>query len=180
METIVVTTQDELDAALDDGVAEINIESPSNVVIQIIGETNSIIFAYGQSHVYVSDNNTEIVADKNATVYACANTKVYAYEDSKVYAWDKATVTVCEYVEVYAWSGATVYDYSNNTVHVKKSAVVHKYFDKAPIDCHEDGIVVDHTNQPMDATSWRAHHDVHLSEGVAKLYETINQEWGLK
>lgn len=187
MEPVRITNQKELDIALAQGATEIDIDSPSDVIIQIKKNTDSVIFACEQSTVHVygtvvlhACDNANVVAMGNAIVYAWADAYVTAYDNSTVYAWDRAVVRALNHANVYTWSGGTVYALGNSVIHAKKRAVVHKQSRAVLIECGKGGVVIDYTDQPIDSDHWGMWHDVRLPEDVTGLHEAVNQEWGLK
>ena len=95
---MIVTTQEELDAAVAAGETEIIIDSPAGVWLKVVG--SSTVRAWGSSTVTARDSST---------VTAWGSSTVRARDSSTVTAWDSSTVTASKYTAVHLHSArATV------------------------------------------------------------------------
>ncbi len=109
-ETIRVTTQDEMDAAIE------RQKTDPGARIEVYGSAR--VYAYGSALVY---------AYEIATVTASGSARVNAYESALVYAYESATVTASGRARVYAYEIATVTAYDRATVNAYGSATVNAY-----------------------------------------------------
>ena len=94
-QTITVTTQDELDAALaahkDDRQATILIDSPQGVWLHLRGSVMASVMASGSATVWAHDSAT-VMAYGSATVWASGSASVWAFDSASVTAFGSATV----------------------------------------------------------------------------------------
>lgn len=112
----VVRTQEELDAALADGVMQIMVDSMKNDVLTVHESGSSLIHAI---------NSTRMDVYESSTVYAYDSAYVVAFDSATVYAHDSSKVTAFDLVTVFAHQSSLVKAFNSSTVHARGLAVVH-------------------------------------------------------
>ena len=143
----IVTTQEELDAAVKSGAEGIVIDSPFNVWLELRG--SPYVVAQGSSH-----------------VVARGWSHVDAWGSSNVVAWDLSRVDAREWSAVRAWG----YSHVNATPWV----TVHRHSTKTTVT---GGIIIDITSLDLsDPAVWTAHHGVVAQDGAATVYKAVSQE----
>ena len=128
MTEIVVTTQAELDAALNDPAItyadhEIMIQSPIGLWIVVKDSKGKDVRAWGSATVRAWDNAT-VEAGDNATVEAWGSATVRAWDNATVRAGGSATVRAGGSATVRAGGNATVEAWDNATVEAGDNATV--------------------------------------------------------
>jgi len=158
MATAIVTTQAELDKALADKVAWIEIRSKAGVWLEVRASGSSTVRAYGSS-----------------TVRAYGSSTVTAYDSSTVTASDSSTVTAYDSSTVTAYDSSTVRAYGSSTVRASPMVAVHLHAATVQLT---GGTVLDHTKvADMNAKAWCAYHGVTVERGIATLYKAVNDRW---
>jgi hypothetical protein len=148
MERTVVTTQQELDAALASSVRDIRINALSGqFTVQASGSTT--VQASGSATVQASGSAT-VQAYDSATVQASGSATVQAYDSATVWAYDSATVQAYDSATVQAYDSATVWAYDSATVQASGSATVQAY-DSATVWAYDSATV-----QAYDSATVRA------------------------
>ena len=109
----IVTTQEELDAAIESGVERIVIDSPPSVWLEIRGEAH--VETWGSSRV---------VAWDLSHVVARGSSHVVARESSRVVAWEWSTVHAWDYSRVVAWGSSRVVARGSSHVVARESSHV--------------------------------------------------------
>ena len=103
--TIIVTTQEELDAAIESGADGIVIDSPPTVWLELRG--SPYVVTQGSSHV-VAWELSHVVALGLSHVVARGWSRVEAWGSSNVVAWDLSRVDAREWSAVRAWGDSHV------------------------------------------------------------------------
>jgi hypothetical protein len=125
--SITVTTQSELDAALKKkGYAEIIINSPQGVWLDVTGGEDKGVRASGSSTVTAFDSST-VTAFDSSTVRASGSSTVTAYDSSTVRASGSSTVTAFGSSTVTAFGSSTVRAYGSSTVRAFDSSTVRAF-----------------------------------------------------
>jgi hypothetical protein len=125
--SITVVSQTELDAALKKkGYAEIIINSPRGVWLDVTSGEDKDIRASGSSTVRAYDSST-VRAYGSSTVRAYDSSTVTAYGSSTVTAYGSSTVTAYGSSTVTAYGSSTVRAYGSSTVRAYGSSTVRAY-----------------------------------------------------
>ena len=103
----VVRTQAELDAAIEDGVGLVSIDSHRGEWLMLRDNGESLI---------VVDKSSKVHLFGTCTIYAHAQARVYAHDSTTVFAFNESTV--------YSFDSATVYEHDSATVRAHDSATV--------------------------------------------------------
>ena len=106
-ETILVTTQAEMDAAIvrQEGDPLVRIEVCGSASVSAYGSAR--VYAYGSASVHAS-GSANVTAFGSASVSAYGSATVFAYGSTTVTAYDSATVTASGSATVYTYGSATV------------------------------------------------------------------------
>ena len=159
----IVTTQEELDAAIERGAKGIVIDSPPTVWLELRG--SSYVVTQGSSHV-VARELSYAVALGSSHVEAREWSHVEAWGSSNVVAWDLSRVDAREWSAVRAWGDSHV----NATPWV----TVHRHSTTATVT---GGNVIDITSLDLsDPAVWTAHHGVVAQDGAATVYKAVIRE----
>ena len=154
--TTIVTTQQELDAAIAADAADIIIDSPQGDWLAVGGSVT--VWASGSATVRAWDS---------ATVRAWGSTTVRAWGSTTVWAWDSATV--------WASGSATVRASDSATVWASSRVAVRLHSGHATV---RGGVIIDHTAVDLrDALEWCAHHGVDVRDGIATVYKAVADTW---
>ena len=145
--SIIVTTQEELDAAIDGGEEGIVIDSPPTTWLVIRGEIS--VETRGRS-----------------CVAAWKSPYVVAWGHSRVVAWDSSCVDAREWSTVHAWGYSRVLASPHATVYIHSvGATV------------SGGTIIDVTSPDLsDPAGWAAYHEVATKDGAAIVYKAVSQE----
>jgi len=133
MQTIIVKTQDEMNAIPLDFKGYIEICSELDVIIKV-------------KEVY---DAAKVEAYNSATVWAFSSAKVEAYGSAKVEAYDSAKVEAYDSAKVEAYDSATVWAFSSAKVEAYDSAKVEAY-DSAKVEAYNSATVKAYSS----ATVW--------------------------
>ena len=109
-DTIIVTTQEEMDAAIANEsivYGTHRIEVRGTEIISVKAHRELDIWAYGSSTV-IALESAIVRAYDSSTVFATDSTTVTAYDSSTVFATDSATVWANDLTTVWATNSATV------------------------------------------------------------------------
>jgi hypothetical protein len=193
-----VTTQKELNAALaDDTVAEIIIDSPRGVWLEIIHDKGKALRAYGSSTVTAYDSST-VTAYDSSTVRAYDSSTVTAYGSSTVTAYDSSTVTAYDSSTVRAYDSSTVRASGSSTVTAYDSSTVRAY-DSSTVRAYDSstvragkytsvhlfsarvkvtgGVVIDVSKIDLaDITDWADYYGTDIIGGQVIVYKAVNDE----
>jgi hypothetical protein len=121
--TLIVTTQEELDAALTASAEVIEIQSPRGVWLEISDSGSASVSASGSATVSASGSAT-VHASGSATVRASGSATVSASGSATVSASGSATVSASGSATVSASGSASVHASGSATVHASGSATV--------------------------------------------------------
>ena len=161
--TTIVTTQEELDAAIESGAEGIVIDSPPTVWLELRG--SPYVVTQGSSYVAAWELS-HVVALGLSHVVARGWSHVEAWGSSNVVAWDLSRVDAREWSAVRAW------DHSH--VNATPWVTVHRHSTKTTVT---GGIIIDITSLDLsDPAVWTAHHGVVAQDGVAVVYKAVSQE----
>lgn len=147
----IVTTQDDLDQALADGVGIINIRSEPKVWLRV-GDTgsslvqvsgSSIVDVWGFSTVQAEESSTVHVTGL-ATVQAGGSTSVHARGSASVTAWGSATVKAGDRVKVEARGSASVTAWDSATVNAAGDRVKVEAWDSSSVEVRGSATVQAH------------------------------------
>ena len=137
MKTIIIKTQEELDALPSnfDEFTYIEIRSEKTKIIHVkVNKGNSIVEAYGNSSVEARGNssvvargNSIVVARENSSVVARENSSVVAWENSIVVAWENSSVEARGNSIVVACGNSSVEAYGNSSVEARGNSSVEAY-----------------------------------------------------
>ena len=145
-----VTTQDELDQAIADGVSYVEIRSDKGVWLEVYSNKDSNVTARG---------NSNVTARGNSNVTAWGNSNVTAWENSNVTAWGNSNVTARE----------------NSNVTASPHVSVHLHSARAKIT---GGVVIDVTAIDLtDPQTWCDEYGVTVVDGIATVYKAVNDAW---
>ena len=170
----IVTTQEELDKAVADGIDWIEIRSSRGVLIEVTAYESSAVTAYGTSTVRAYGTST-VRAYGTSTVTAYGTSTVTAYDSSTVTAYDSSTVTAYGTSTVRAYGTSTVRAYDSSTVTARSGVAVHLHDGKVKV---EGGVVIDHTTErDMTPAQWCDYHGVRVEGGIAYVYKAVDGEW---
>ena len=187
--SIVVTTQDELDAAAKADAEDIIIDSPAGVWLRVGGDTR-IAGVRGASCVGpvrgsatvsgVRDSATVSDVRDSATVSGVWGSATVSG------VWDSATVSdVCGSATVSGvgdsatvrgvWDSATVHLYGSATAqHIGSHVAVHLHSDAVKVT---GGIIIDHTGvSDFEGAQWAAYHALADADGHAVVYKAVSPE----
>ena len=174
MSTRSVTTQEELDQAVADGIDRIEIRSSRGVLIEVTAYGSSTVTAFGSSTVTARGSST-VRAFESSTVTACDSSTVRAYGSSTVRACDSSTVTARDSSTVTAYGSSTVTARGSSTVRARSGVAVHLHDGKVKV---EGGVVIDHTTEwGMTPAQWCDYHGVRVESGIAYVYKAVDGEW---
>ena len=118
---MIITTQKELDAAVEAGEPEIIIDSPAGVWLTVKG--SSTVVARGSARVVAWDSSS-VVAWDSSSVVAWDSSSVVAWGSATVEAWDSSSVVACGSARVEARGSARVEARGSATVEAYGSATV--------------------------------------------------------
>ena len=167
--TLTVTTQAELDAALQRGdLYVIIIDSPRGVWLHVTsnGINSATVEAWGSATVRASGS---------ATVRAWGSATVEAWGSATVEAWDSATVRAWGSATVRAWDSATVLAWDSATVEATPWAAVHLHSACATVS---GGHIINVAELDLtDPQTWCSYHGVEVIEGIATLYKAVGDNW---
>ena len=177
-DTIIVTTQEEMDAVIADASIAHRIEVRGNGLISVNPQCplDVLVFdsvtvtACGSAAVNAYDSST-VTARGSATVWASDSSKVNAYDSSAVTAYDSSTVHARGSSAVTAYDSSTVHAYDSSAVTAHGSSTVHAYGSHVTI---AGGVIIDHTT--ADATTptrWATENGASVSGGEVKLYKAL-------
>ncbi|MGO5251653.1 DUF7666 domain-containing protein [Atopobiaceae bacterium LCP21S3_F11] len=131
---ITVTTQAELDAAIERGEPIIDIRSERGVWLDVRAYDSSTVTACGSSTVRAYDSSTvtacgssTVRAYDSSTVTSYDSSTVTSYGSSTVRAYDSSTVRACGSSTVRACGSSTVTSYDSSTVRAYDSSTVRAY-----------------------------------------------------
>ena len=204
--TRTVTTQQELDQAIEDGVGWVDIRSERGVWLEVRACGSSTVTAYGSSTVRAYESSTvtacgssTVTACESSTVTACDFSTVTAYDFSTVTAYESSTVTACGSSTVRAHGSSTVRAYDSSTVTAYGSSTVRAYGSSTvraygsstvtagsgvAVHLHNarakitGGFTIDHTHESdMTTEQWCDHHGVTITDGIAYLYKAVDGQW---
>ena len=160
--TTMVTTQEELDAAVKSGAGGIVIDSPPTVWLELRG--SPYVVTQGSSHV-VARELSYAVALGSSHVVAREWSHVDAWGSSNVVAWDLSRVDAREWSAVRAWGDSHV----NATPWV----TVHRHSTTTTVT---GGIIIDITSFDLsDPAVWTAHHGIVAQDGAATVYKAVSR-----
>jgi hypothetical protein len=134
MKTIIIKTQEEMDALSGSFSEFTEIEIRSKVIIvvhgswgnsRVVARENSTVEARGNSTVEAWENST-VEAWENSTVEARENSRVVAWGNSRVVAWGNSRVVAWGNSRVVAWGNSRVDMFFLSTLFVHSSLVVIK------------------------------------------------------
>lgn len=165
---MIVTTQEQLDAAIADGDREIVVDSPLNaalrarsddrVSITVIGDSRVRIYgamnaavtdrghviAYDTCNV-VADGACRVTLNDGSTCTARGDSSVLAFDRSTVIAGDRAIVHAYDRTIVDARGRAIVFAWGTSTVHASHEATVRVRDARVTVHTDPGTIVIDHT-----------------------------------
>ena len=168
---VIVTTQEELDAAIKSGAEDIVIDSPPTVWLELRGSScvqargYSRVVAWGYSRVEAW-GYSHVVAWELSHVEAWDSSHVEARGHSRVEAWDWTRVDALEWPIVYAWGDSSVSASPRVTVYVHCA--------RATVT---GGTIIDAANIDLsDPAVWVAYHGVTTKDGAAIVYKAASRE----
>mgnify|MGYP000219832752 FL=1 len=160
-----VTTQTELDAALDAKEDLIYIESPSGVWLTVTKTDSSSVEAWGSSRV-VARGSSRVVARDSSRVVARESSSVVARDSSSVVARESSRVEARDSSSVEAWESSRVVACSCVAVHLHSA--------KATV---QGGVVIDITALDLtDPATWLDYRGVKVTDGKALLYKAVDSD----
>jgi hypothetical protein len=154
----IVSTQKELDKAIEEGVDWIEIRSERGVWLEVTASGSSTVTASGSS---------TVTAYGSSTVTAYGSSTVTAYDSSTVRAYGSSTVTAYGSSTVTASGSSTVTASSHTAVHLHSGHVSLK-----------GGVVIDHTKVHLeDPDVWADYHGVTVTGGLATVYKAVDDQY---
>jgi hypothetical protein len=194
MSTITVKTQGELYAALEkhgqNPHAEIVIDSPRDVRLEISSSHPATVRATGSSTVRAYDSATVDACDSarvqasdssvvnaynSATANACGSATVNAYDSSTVIAYDSSFVRAHDLVAVDAYGSSVVKAYGLATVVASKYVAV--YLHSANVTLI-GGVVIDMTELNLnDPQTWADYVGARVEDGLVYLYKAVDDDF---
>ena len=193
--TIIVTNQEELDAAVESCAKDIVIDSPPDVWLELRGSSHfevrghsrvasygySRIKAYGHSHVvaweltYVEAYEySHIEAWEYSHVEAWGHSCVEAYDSSNVVAWEYSRVEAWDWTRVDALEWSIVYAWGDSCVNASPDVIVYVHCARATVT---GGTIIDAANIDLsDPAVWVAYRGIATKGGVAVVYKSVSQE----
>ena len=192
MSTTTVTTQAELDAALtahrDDPDAEIYIDSPAGVWLDITDTGQAYVEACGSASVRAwgsasvrawdsasvrASDSASVRASDSASVSACGSASVSACGSASVRASGSASVRASDSACVRAWGSASVRAWGSASVRASKYVSVHLHSTRVTLD---GGVVIDMTGiDETDPVQWAELH-AEVIDGEAVLYKAVRED----
>ena len=173
----IVTTQEELAAAIESGAERIIIDSPAGVWLEVRGSSSvearesSCVVALGSSRVEARGSSrveargsSRVVACDSSRVEACESSRVVACDSSHVEAWGSSHVEArgSSHVEargssrVVAWGSSHVEAWGSSHVEAAAHVAVHLHSAEATVI---GGVVIDIASLDLsDPHTWAAHH----------------------
>ena len=146
--TTTVTTQDELDAAIEAGEGRIIIDSPADFWLKVRG--SSSVVARGSSHVEARGSSS-VVARDTSRVEASESSRVEAWESSRVEAWESSHVVASPYVAVHLLSAAATVT---------------------------GGVIIDLAGLDLtDVRTWCDYHGVTVNGDTATVYKAVSLDY---
>ena len=177
MATITVTTQADLDAALekhrDDRDTTILIASERGVWLQASAYGSATVRAYGSATVRAYDSAT-VRAYGSATVEAYGSATVEAYGSATVEAYGSATVRAYGSATVRAYGSATVRAYGSATVRASAYVAVHLHSARVTLS---GGVVIDVTRLDLtDPQTWAEYTGATVIDDTVTLYKAVDAD----
>ena len=159
--TLTVTTQAELDAALQRGdLYVIIIDSPRGVWLHVT--SNGI-------------NSATVEASGSATVEAWGSATVEAWGSATVRAWDSATVRASGSATVEARGSAIVEARDSATVRATPYVAVHIHSARATVT---GGTIINVAALDLtDPQTWCDYHGVEVVDGIATVHKAVGDDW---
>lgn len=136
----VVRTQEELDAAIRDGVQQIIVDARKRKPLTVGESGSSLIHAIKSTRIDVYDSAT-VYAYGSATVYAFDFAMVYAHDSATVFANYSATVSAFDTATVRAFESSIVYAYDMSVIHARDVVKVYAD-DSVTVHSHDSSTVI--------------------------------------
>ena len=184
-----VRSQEDLNAAIADGVATIHVDSPPDVWLMIADQLRSNIIVIGSSRVVARDSvrveawdSARIEARDSAHVVARDSVSVVAWDSAHVEARDSARVVACDSAHVEARDSAhveardSVSVEARDSVRIEASAhvAIHRH---SPLVTVCGGVVIDIAALDLtDPATWADYEGVNVRDGVAVVYKATSPE----
>ena len=161
--SITVTTQKELDVAIEAGEERIIIDSPRGVWLRVGG--SSSVVAWGSS---------SVVARGSSSVEAWGSSSVVAWGSSSVVAWESSSVEARESSSVEAWESSSVVARGSSSVVASKFTAVHLHSASATVS---GGVVIDITALDLTGLAdWAEYHGVTVEGGEVIVYKAVDDD----
>ena len=200
---MIVTTQKELDAAVEAGESEIIIDSPAGVWLTVKGSSrvvawgssrvvaressrveawessrveaweSSRVVAWGSSRV-VAWGSSRVVARGSSRVEARESSRVEAWESSSVEAWESSSVEARESSRVVARESSRVVARESSRVVASKYTAVHLYSARATVT---GGVVINIAALDLTRlTDWADYHGVEIVDDEVIVYKAVDAD----
>ena len=148
-DTIIVATQEEMDAVIADAPIAHRIEVRGNGLISVNPQCP-----------------LDVLVFDSVTVTACGSAAVWAYDSSAVTACDSSAVTAYGSSAVHAYDSSAVTASDSSTVHACDSSAVHATAAGVTITIHT-------TTDATTPTRWATENGASVSGGEVKLYKAL-------
>ena len=175
----VVTTQKELDAAIESGAQGIVIDSPPTVWLELRGSSRvqargySRVVAWELSYVEAWEYS-RVEAWEYSHVEARGHSCVEAYDSSNVVAWEYSRVEAWDWTRVDALEWSIVYAWGDSCVNASPDVIVYVHCARATVT---SGTIIDAANIDLsDPAVWVAYRGIATKGGVAVVYKSVSQE----
>ena len=201
-DTIIVTTQEEMDAVIANASIAQSIEVRGNGLISVSPQCpldvwvfdSVTVTACGSAAVWACDSSkvnacdsSMVWASDSSKVWASGSATVWASNSSTVHAYGSSTVTAFNSSTAHAYGPSTVWAFNSSTVNACGSSTVHACGSStvtatSTVSIHKTndftnitgGVVIDHTT--TDATTptrWATENGASVSDGEVKLYKAL-------
>ena len=190
-DTIIVTTQEEMDAVIADasiahgievrgnGLISVNPQCPLDVwvfdSVTVTACGSAAVWAYDSSAV-TAYGSSAVHAYDSASVRAYGSASVRAHDSSAVYAYDSSAVTAYDSSAVTAYDSSTVHAYGPHVTAYDSSAV-HAY-DSASVTAYGSASVIASTYVAVHLHSARVTHTGGVIIDCTTIDETDPATWG--
>ena len=166
-------SQEDLKAAIADGVATIHVDSPPDVWLMIADQLRSNIIVIGSSRV-VAWGSARVEAWDSVHVVARGSAHVEARGSARVEARGSAHVEACDSAHVEARGSARVVARDSVRIEASAHVAIHRH---SPLVTVCGGVVIDIAALDLtDPATWADYEGVHVRDGVAVVYKATSPE----
>ena len=184
---MIITTQKELDAAVEAGEPGIIIDSPAGVWLTVKGSSiveargSARVVAWGSARVEARGSarveawdSSSVEARGSARVVAWGSARVEARGSARVEAWDSSSVVARGSATVEAYGSATVVAWDSARVEASPYVAVYLHSARATVT---GGVIIDITALDLTGlTDWAEYHGVEVVDGEVIVYKAVDAD----